>query len=163
LNSVLLDTSFLITFSDPNRPHHAVALRYFRECVQRQVPVFLSTIVVSEFEVKQPYTSLPLRNLIVLPFNVDHAERCGALIAQFPRDPGDDRVRVKDDFKLIAQCDLDGISHILSEDHNTLVKYVQRAHPGPFPLIKAVLLKDGYDAAWFNGGQMDLGPSTAPD
>jgi hypothetical protein len=125
--------------------------------------MFLSTVVVSEFQVKQAYTTLPLRNLIVLPFNIDHAERCGTLIAQFPRDQGDDRVRVKDDIKLIAQCDIEGISHILCEDHNTLAKYLQRVEAGPTPSIKAVLLKDGYDAAWFDGGQMALDPSSDAD
>jgi predicted nucleic acid-binding protein len=156
LNSVLLDTSFLITFADPKRPHHLAAQLYFRECVARQVPMFLSAIVASEFHVKQPYTSLPLRNLIVLPFNIDHAERCGDLVAQYPRDQGDERVRVKDDFKLIAQCDFEEISHILTEDRNTLVKYVERVQTGPIPPLKALLLKDGFEVAWFNGGQMGI-------
>lgn len=118
--------------------------------------MFLSTVVASEFQVKQPYTSLPLRNLIVLPFNIDHAERCGDLIAQHPRDQGDDRVRVKDDFKLIAQCDFEEISHILTEDRNTLVKYMERVQAAPFPPLKALLLKDGFDVAWVNGGQMGI-------
>lgn len=118
--------------------------------------MFLSTVVASEFQVKQPYTSLPLRNLIVLPFNIDHAERCGDLIAQLPRDPGDDRVRVKDDFKLIAQCDFEEVSHIMTEDGNTLVKYVERIQTAPFPPLKAILLSDGFDIAWFNGGQMGI-------
>ena len=52
MNSVLLDTSFLISLSDPARPHHADAGQYYRECVLRQVPMYLSTIVISEFQVK---------------------------------------------------------------------------------------------------------------
>ena len=54
MNSVLLDTSFLITFADPTRPHHQTAHLYLRECVARQVPMFLSTVVASEFHVGQP-------------------------------------------------------------------------------------------------------------
>ena len=105
MNSVLLDTSFLISFSDPARPHHAAALSYYRECVRRQIPMYLSTIVISEFQVKQAINDLPLRNFVVLPFNVDHAMKCGLIIRSMARDPEDDRVRVKDDFKLLAQCD----------------------------------------------------------
>ena len=127
MNGVLLDTSFLISFSDPARPHHAAALSYFRECVRRQIPMYLSAIVISEFQVKQAINDLPLRNFVVLPFNVDHAMKCGLMIRNMARDPDDDRVRVKDDFKLLAQCDCEGISHLISEDASTLAKYLDRA------------------------------------
>lgn len=47
MNSALLDTNFLITLANPARPHHDAAVGYFRECVRRQVPMYLSTIVIS--------------------------------------------------------------------------------------------------------------------
>lgn len=157
MNSVLLDTSFLITFASPERPHHAAARQYFREFIRQQIPMYLSTIVISEFQVKQAINDLPLRNFVVLPFNVDHAMRCGILVRQLARDPGDDRVRVKDDFKLIAQCDCEGISHLLSEDAGFLVKYLQRAQSGSAPPTRSILLKDGFETAWFDNGQAALG------
>lgn len=153
MNSVLLDTSFLITFADPNRPHHEIANQYFFECAKRGIPMFLSTIVISEFSVVQPITDLPLGNFHVLPFNVDHAIHCGRLIAEFPRDKGDDRVKVKDDFKIIAQCDLDGVTHLFTEDDSTLVKYLKRVNPTSFPTTSSVLMKDGFDRSHFDGGQ----------
>ena len=159
MNSVLLDTSFLITFADPARPHHHTARQYFRACIQRQVPIYLSAIVISEFQVRQAITDLPLRNFIVLPFNVDHAMRCGILVRQLSRDEGDDRVRVKDDFKLIAQCDCEGISHVLCEDASTLAKYLLRAQTPAAPATRALLLKDGFDTAWFDNGQKPLADS----
>lgn len=156
MHSVLLDTSFLISFANPQRPHHAAAMQYFRECVRRQVPMVLSTIVISEFQVREAINDLPLRNFVVLPFNVDHAMRCGILMRQWPRDAGDDRVRVKDDLKLIAQCDCEGISHLLTEDESTLVKYLARVQSTAPPGTRAMLLKDGFDAAWFDNGQGSL-------
>lgn len=156
MNSVLLDTSFLITFSDPTRANHAAAMQYYRECVHRQVPMYLSTIVISEFQVKQAINDLPLRNFVVLPFNVDHAMRCGLMIRHMARDPEDDRVRVKDDFKLLAQCDCEGISHLISEDASTLAKYLARARETGLAAARAVLLRDGFDAAWFENGQARL-------
>lgn len=158
MNSVLLDTSFLISLSDPTRTHHGVALAYYREWVRRQVPMYLSTIVISEFQVKQAINDLPLRNFVVLPFNVDHAMRCGLIIRQMARDPEDDRVRVKDDFKLLAQCDCEAISHLISEDASTLGKYLDRARDSGLATAKVVLLKDGFDAAWFENGQTRLVP-----
>lgn len=158
MNSVLLDTSFLISLSDPTRFHHAAAVQYYKECVHRQVPMYLSTIVISEFQVKQAINDLPLRNFVVLPFNVDHAMRCGLIVRQMARDPEDDRVRVKDDFKLLAQCDCEAISHLISEDANTLAKYLDRARNSGLASTKVVLLKDGFDAAWFENGQTRLLP-----
>ena len=158
MNSVLLDTSFLISLSDPTRAHHGVALAYYRECVRRQLPMYLSTIVISEFQVKQAINDLPLRNFVVLPFNVDHAMRCGLIIRQMARDPEDDRVRVKYDFKLLAQCDCEAISHLISEDASTLGKYLDRARDSGLATAEVVLLKDGFDAAWFENGQTRLVP-----
>ena len=158
MNGVLLDTSFLISFSDPARPHHAAALSYFRECVRRQIPMYLSAIVISEFQVKQAINDLPLRNFVVLPFNVDHAMKCGLMIRNMVRDPDDDRVRVKDDFKLLAQCDCEGISHLISEDASTLAKYLDRARDAGLTTTKAVLLRSGFDTAWFENGQTRLLP-----
>ncbi len=158
MNSVLLDTSFLISFSDPTRAHHAAAQSYYRECVRRQIPLYLSTIVISEFQVKQAINDLPLRNFVVLPFNVDHAMRCGLIIRGLPRDLEDDRVRVKDDFKLVAQCDCESISHVISEDASTLAKYINRARDTGLTSTKVVLLRDGFDAAWFENGQTRLVP-----
>jgi hypothetical protein len=158
VNSVLLDTSFLISFADSSRPNHAAALSYYRECVRRQVPMYLSTVVISEFQVKQAINDLPLRNFVVLPFNIDHAMKCGLLIRNMARDPEDDRVRVKDDFKLVAQCDCEAISHLISEDASTLAKYLMRANESGLAATKVVLLKDGFDAAWFENGQARLVP-----
>jgi hypothetical protein len=131
-------------------------MQYYRECVHRQVPMYLSTVVISEFQVKQAVNDLPLRNFVVLPFNVDHAMRCGLLIRNMARDPEDDRVRVKDDFKLLAQCECEGISHLISEDASTLAKYLERARDTGLATT-SVLLRDGFDAAWFENGQARLG------
>lgn len=158
MNSVLLDTSFLISLSDPARANHATAVQYYKECVHRQVPMYLSTIVISEFQVRQAINDLPLRNFVVLPFNVDHAMRCGLIIRKMVRDPEDDRVRVKDDFKLLAQCDCEAITHLISEDASTLAKYLDRARDTGLAATKVVLLRHGFDTTWFENGQTRLLP-----
>ena len=120
--------------------------------------MYLSTIVISEFQVKQAINDLPLRNFVVLPFNVDHAMKCGLNIRNMVRDPQDDRMRVKDDFNLLAQCDCESISHLISEDASTLAKYLDRARNAGLTTTQAVLLRDGFDSAWFENGQARLLP-----
>ena len=58
--------------------------------------------------------------------------------------------------QLIAQAATEGIPFILTEDGNTLSKYVERAMSAGTCQCWAVLLTDGFDAAWFNNGQKVL-------
>jgi hypothetical protein len=69
---VLLDTSFLISLADPNRPRHAVARSYFEHFIEEGIPMYLSTIAAGEFQVGQPISDLPLDRFIVLPFNTSY-------------------------------------------------------------------------------------------
>ena len=154
--AILVDTSFLISLADPSRKHHGVALQYFREALQRGALLYLSVIAASEFQVKQPVTDLPLRNFEVLPFNIDHAMMAGRLMSALRRDAGDDRVAVKDDVKLIAQAICQSLTHILTEDARTLVKYVNRLNLAGQSSLKPILLADGFDNAWFDNGQRGL-------
>ncbi|MFM2112420.1 MAG: hypothetical protein RLZZ271_1080 [Pseudomonadota bacterium] len=151
-----MDTSFLITLADSTRSNHQTAIRYLRKALETGCPLYLSAIVASEFQVKQPVTDLPLRNFHVLPFNIDHAMTTGQLMKAITRDQGDDRVAVKDDLKLLAQMVCDSITHILTEDKNTLVKYLNRLNEMGETSAQAIVLEDGFDAAWFNGGQRNL-------
>lgn len=154
--SILLDTSYLITLADPTRPHHTVAVQYLREALVRGCPLYLSAIAASEFQVKQAVTDLPLRNFHVLPFNIDHAMMAGQLMRSLHRDQGDDRVSLKDDIKLIGQMVCESITHLLTEDRNLAAKYLARLSSLGQINAQAILLADGFDAAWFDGGQRRL-------
>lgn len=147
MSAFLLDTSFLITLVDDSRPHHAHAMLYLREAVQRGATLYLSAVVVSEFHAKQPITDLPLRNFRVLPFNIDHAMMAGELASALRRDA------VKDDLKLLAQAVCTSIPYVLTEDESTLAKFARQLEAAGKSSVKAVLLKDGFESAWFENGQ----------
>ena len=156
MTSILLDTSFLISLADPGRVLHAVARQYLVASLAKGVPLYLSTLVASEFQVKQAVNDLPLRNFTVLPFNIDHAMTTGLLMRSFTRDDGDDRTAVKDDVKLIAQAVCESITHVLTDDKNTLAKYIDRLRAEGRANLRAIVLSNGFDAAWLNNGQTEL-------
>jgi len=156
LSGFLVDTSFLITLADDSRPHHAHAMRYLREAVTRASTLYLSTVVIAEFHAKQAVTDLPLRNLRVLPFNVDHAIMAGELNQVLRRDQTDPRDAVKDDLKLLAQAVCTSIPYVLTEDEKTLAKFAKQLELAGRSSVKTILLKDGFDLAWFNDGQRGL-------
>lgn len=156
MSALLLDTSYLISLANPQRPHHSVARQYLIESLARGVPLYLSAIVISEFQVKQAINDLPMRNFVVLPFNIDHAMMAGILMRDLQRDIGDDRVAVKDDIKLIAQAVCESVTHVLTEDKSTLAKYLDRLRGQGKCNVRPIVLADGFDVAWLNNGQAVL-------
>ena len=76
---VVLDTSFLITLAGAGREHHQTARRYWRHFAENGIPLYLPTIVVSEFCIRQEIPPEILRACVVLPFNWDDAVKAAAL------------------------------------------------------------------------------------
>ena len=90
-SGVFLDTSYLITLADPARERHAVAKRYFREFLARKMPLGVSAIVVAEFCVRQQLGTLPLQQLLLVPFNHEDAVVAAGLDYKPFHQPGADR------------------------------------------------------------------------
>ena len=144
---VSLDTSFLITFADPERPNHAVAVEYFRYCLAQRIPMWISTVVAGEFEVGQPISDLPLQNFRILPYNLSHAIKAALLLRKLREEaaPVEDRRHIIiNDLKVIAQAEEEQIPVVLTEDENTLTRIVARLNKPGFVSVSSVLLKDGF-------------------
>lgn len=164
--SVLVDTSFLISFVDGSgrRKQHPVALEYYRYLLEKGIPIYLSSLVAAEFALRQPITDLPLRTFRVLPFNLTHAIQAAALNFKELRDPGDARTVVKEDIKILAQAAVEDISHVLTEDARTLYRYCDRLSADGKISTKAIKLVDGFDPSWFiDGGQKVMPQLLSPE
>lgn len=153
---VLLDTSFLITLAGSHRAHHDAARRYWRHFTENGIPMYLSTIVVSEFCVKQEIDPQILRCCVVLPFNWDDAQRVATLDWKSLRQPGDDRVALKDDVKIIAQAARVDAEYVITDDAESFYRYCQTLKTAGKVSFKAIKLQDGFDVSFFNGGQCDF-------
>lgn len=155
---VLLDTSFLITLVNAQRPHHAIARAYYLHLLNSGDPMRLSSIAASEFAIKQPLTELALNNFRPLDFNLAHAHEAARLWnALGRRDSGDAQAVVRDDVKLIAQASREGIGVLLTEDASTLHKYCERLRASGHVSTRAIVLAHGFDAsALREDGQLDL-------
>ena len=143
-----LDTSFLISFADPNRPNHDTAVEYFRYCVAEHIPMWLSTVAVGEFGVKQSVYDLPLRNFRIQPYNLPHAIRAAELFRQLKddvRSKEDRRPIIINDLKIIAQAAEEKIPFILTEDENTLVHMAASLRAKGAVAVGTLLLKEGFD------------------
>jgi predicted nucleic acid-binding protein len=158
---ICVDTSFLISFADPSRPNHPVAVEYFRHCVGNGHMLCLSTLVVAEFEVMQPISDLPLGNFHILPFNFRHAVESANYHRQIkgtvPVDEANRSV-VRNDLKILAQAQIEECSIILTEDANTLTRWAERLRGSDHCRVSSILLRDGFRPAELkNPDQKTLG------
>lgn len=155
---VLLDTSFLITLASQTRPHHETARRYWRHFLESRIPVFLSTIVVSEFCVKQEIPAEILRCCVVLPFNWDDAQRAAKLDWKRVRPSDVERDALKDDIEIIAQAAQVDAEFVVTDDAESFFRYCKTFREAGEVGFKAIKLVDGFDRAFFDAnGQREFG------
>jgi predicted nucleic acid-binding protein len=168
--SVMVDTSFLITLANPNYPNYDAANRYFKYCLNpaHDIKLHLSSIVVAEYH--QGASALPWLksgNFVSMPFNILDATHVSVVAHNLglPRNPAstdlanpaiDGRAEFKDDLKLIAQAEKNKIDFIITEDRRTLAKYVEDLHQAGFTSVRAIVVADGYEVSCFTGGQASL-------
>jgi len=158
-SGAVLDTGFLITLVDGNRDAHEAAKRYYRHFLESGVPLYLPTVVASEFGIKQPITDLPLHNFKVLPFNLLESIRCADLNYSYYREKDGlgQRDAVKDDFKIIAQAEEQEAMFLLTEDANTMSAYCRLLQDERKIAFKVIELSKGFDMSFVNGnGQTEM-------
>ena len=143
---VHLDTSFLITLTDNSRAHREAAQLYWRHFLENKIPIFLSTIVVSEFFMKQEIPPDILKCCIVLPFNWDDALRSAKLDWKRLRPAGVVRGALKDDIKIIAQAAEADAEFVITDDAKSFYQYCKTFKDAGEIQCKAIKLEDGFDS-----------------
>ncbi len=128
--AVLLDTSFFLRFLNDSDPLFSNADGYFRYFIQKEITMMISTISIAEYCVGGDVNELPLRNLQIVPFNLDHSKRTGefAKIAFEAKKTGKldiaNRNVIPNDTKLFAQADCEkAVEFYLSSDSESLRIY----------------------------------------
>jgi hypothetical protein len=154
---VLLDTSYLITLADKNREHHEAARRYWKHFLENEIPIYLSTVVVSEFCIKQEIPPDILRCCVVVPFNWDDAQRAAKLDWKRLQPSGVKRDALKDDVKIIAQAARIDAEFVITDDTESFYRFCKAFKDAGEVGFKTIKLDDGFDRAFFDtNGQRDF-------
>ena len=126
--AVLLDTSFFLRFLNDEDPLFNNADQYFRYFIENDMNLLISTISIAEYCVGGDIHELPLRNLQIVPFNLEHAKRTG----EFARIVFQNKAKLKlkerniipNDTKLFAQADTEtSVDYYLSSDSESMKIY----------------------------------------
>lgn len=138
-HSVLLDTSFFVRLLNDEDILHNNAKGYFKYFLENEITLKISTISIAEYCVKGKIDELPLRNIKITPFNLDHAKRTGDFAkAIFEENKINTkklspRAIIPNDSKLFAQADIDiTTTHFVTSDirsKNTYTALKSRIHP----------------------------------
>lgn len=126
----LLDTSFFLRFLNEKDPLFKNADSYYKYFLQKEIRLFISTISIAEYCVGGSVDQLPLKNLIVLPFNIEHAEKAGEfgqILYEARKDKKlivDERPIILNDAKLFSQAHIDArINFYITSDTRSLSIY----------------------------------------
>jgi hypothetical protein len=120
-SAVLLDTSFFLRFLNDSDPLFKNAVGYFRYFLQKEITMMISTISIAEYCVGGDVHELPLKNLQIVPFNLDHSKRTGEFAKIVFQNKGklklQERNIIPNDTKLFAQADCEkAVEFYLSSD-----------------------------------------------
>lgn len=135
--SVLLDTSFFLRFLNDESPLYKNADNYFRYFIEHEITMMISTISIAEYCVGGDIHELPLKNLQIVPFNLDHSKRTGEFARIVFQNKGklklNERNIIPNDTKLFAQADCEkSVEFYLSSDTESLKIYnLLKEHKSP--------------------------------
>ena len=126
--AVLLDTSFFIRFLNDGDPLFKNADNYFRYFLSKDIVMMVSTISIAEYCIGGDISELPLKNLQIVPFNIDHAKRTGVFAKNIFENKGKIKLRermiIPNDTKLFAQADIEkSVAYYLSSDADSIKIY----------------------------------------
>ena len=127
--SVFGDTGFFIRLLDSTNELHENAVAYFKYFLENDFIIRMSTIAVAEFCVKDTIDHLPLRNILLCPFNAFHAIKTGvcAQILFEAKTKGvlqvDHRIMIQNDVKLLAQAQCESVDYYITSDTNSKKMY----------------------------------------
>jgi predicted nucleic acid-binding protein len=160
---VVLDTSFLITLAGQARPDHNItARRYWRCFAELALPIYLPTIVVSEFHIKQEIRPEIVRACVVLPFNWDDAITAASLDFTKVQRGRESRAALKDDVKIIAQAIVKDAAWIITDDASTLYKFALKLKSQGKSKVHPIKLEDGFDESHFDPARQYNMPYEVP-
>ena len=125
--SVLLDTNFFIHLLQESSLLHENANSYFQYFCEQNIKMKISTISIAEYCVIGSLDELPLKELQIIPFNIEHAVKTGEFAKYVFERKNQilvERKLIPNDTKLFAQADVDrSIEFYLSSDTESLKIY----------------------------------------
>lgn len=158
-HSVLLDTSFFIRLLNDEDKLHKNALGYYQYYLEKDIILKVSTISIAEYCVLGKLEDLPLKDIQIVPFNLNHATRTGEFAKvifaenKVTEEKLLPRAIIPNDSKLFAQADFDDtISHFVTSDKRSK-KTLNNLRKGIVPRFEIINIQTPFHEVF---GLLDL-------
>lgn len=129
MDRILIDTSFCIRLLKSNDPLHQNAKDYFKYFLEQKIDIYLSSIVIAEYSVKDDANNLPLEFVKIIPFDFYDGKTAGefhSILIENKHDVSEiERNVIKDDCKLIAQIFNRKIDAYITKDRKSFAKIIK--------------------------------------
>lgn len=129
IKSVLIDTSFLIRLLKKENDLYQNAQDYFKYFRENKIDVYLSSIVIGEYCVKDKIESIPLKFFKQISFDLRDAKFSGIFTGILLKDKdlreNTERILIKEDCKLISQVYTRNINAYITKDVSSLNKIIK--------------------------------------
>ncbi|MFZ2325180.1 MAG: PIN domain-containing protein [Ignavibacteriaceae bacterium] len=139
---ILLDTSFFIRLLNENDSLHQNTLDYYKFFLEKQFTLKCSTISISEYCVRGLLEELPLKDIQILPFNINHAQKAGEFARIIFENKGkletEKRNIIPNDTNLFAQAEVENdITSFATSDEECIKIYnlLKQSHNLKFDTI----------------------------
>ncbi|MBK8141468.1 MAG: hypothetical protein IPK57_10945 [Chitinophagaceae bacterium] len=128
MDSILLDTSFCIRLLKNNDDLHQNAKDYFKYFLEKKIEIYLSSIVIAEYSVKDAPANLPLEFVKIIPFDFfdgKTAEEFHSILLNHKEQVASiERNVIKDDCKLMAQLFNRNIQGYITKDRKSFSQII---------------------------------------
>jgi predicted nucleic acid-binding protein len=128
MDSILLDTSFCIRLLKSNDDLHQNAKDYFKYFLEKKIEIYLSSIVIAEYSVKDDPANLPIEFVKVIPFDFFDGKTAGEfhsiLLNNKEQVANIERNVIKDDCKLMAQLFNRNIQGYITKDRKSFSQII---------------------------------------
>ncbi|MEH7888460.1 PIN domain-containing protein [Elizabethkingia meningoseptica] len=130
IKSILLDNSFVTRLLKSDDEYHKNVVDYFKYFIEKNIVLYLSTIVISEYAVADnPDNLLSLNSFQILEFDYGDAKISGDYYALLKDNAGlremEERKVIINDLKLFAQIKNRGIDAFITKDRKALPKMIK--------------------------------------
>lgn len=117
----------------------------------------VSAIVVAEFCRRQELGTLPLEQLMLVPFNHEDAVIAAGFDFKDLKADGADRQALKDDLKIIGQAHARNFGFVITDDAATMFRYCESLRKAGRTHLRGIKLQDGFSLeALTDNGQRDF-------
>jgi predicted nucleic acid-binding protein len=129
MNSIMVDTSFCIRLLKEEDELHQNTVDYFEYFLENKIIIYISSIVIAEYSVKDDPYNLPLSRMRIIPFDLDDAKKAGEfhnIILKSPVDrANNNRLVIKDDCKILSQISNRGIEGYITKDRRSFNEIIK--------------------------------------